>query len=132
MVCVCMCVWMNKCLQGRNVAKWPALPVSYSLPAGTQTMKKKYIFFKKKVAHFTLIYIGYWRLGSHRPVCDSSHPDSLQLQQGLFELFRQFVCTDTSGDGERKEDRKKKKQNPPLFHFGTFPSSFIYYSYPPL
>lgn len=62
-------------------------------------------FFLKKVAHFTLIYFGYWRLGSHRPVCDSSHPDSLQLQQGLFELFRQFVCTDTSGDGERKKNK---------------------------
>lgn len=82
--------------------------------------EKKNIFFKKKVAHFTLIYIGYWRLGSHRPVCDSLHPDSLQLQQGLFELFRQFVCTDTSGDGERKEDRKKKNKPPPCFTLALF------------
>lgn len=81
-VCVRMCVWMDKCIQERNV---PAHPVSYSLPA--RTHKTMIIFF----------------MGSDRRIWTI-------LQQGLFELFRQVVCIDTSGSRRRRKKRGKERR----------------------
>lgn len=123
-----MCVWMDKCLLRRNAEKKKqtlAIGRLFSSAIICLLAHKplEEFFFKKSCSHFTLNYIGYWRLGQPppclRPLCNRT---LLQVQQGLVELLRQFVCTNTSGrrGGKKKKEREEKKKNILLFHFGTF------------